>query len=752
MPTAADRRVLDPRVLDPWGAASARAMAAHLTAPLAAAAEGRVIALDVQGRLVVPFPTRRPLLLLALRAPLEERALTVTAALPGADAPAVLRFAPWSEAGTALPLHRPAGEAVPAFSVALEAALDGAPLPAASLAEWLEGSLSQGELGRLLALLGAEKGRLRREARQLRAMRRLDTAALEALDRMGADLGIPRLSSAPAWDAARREIVATPAAETDAAYRHRLGIHRPFLAPTRAAATALLRQGIPGLTIAEPGTPLAIAIRLLAIGPPAARTDLLARLRADWLVQPRNDPPANAAHAARFLPAARRVATAELRNRLRARFDFAAGAALAPGLAAALDRAERILAAIGHPDRIAIAGAGDPAGGSRFETGLGLSIAPLALVEADALRDRLLAPRDPGEDAEAEALIAAARAAPPEAGDVTLSWLWRAAGFRTAHRLATDALYLSDMPVRGLVIAGPDAVTPGAPTEFRAIFEAEGDPAMNAALGAALARATAGQAAAGAPAFAVLSGAEAAARRAAAADIPAASPLAAALAAGGLAAPVAVRAAAAAVGTLPGELHRTLSVDPGLSAGLRAGDPASAAPLAALVRLLRESGVTALLPLATATEVVLVAAVTPLPAVGVNLGERRATGIRWAVVSLGGSATLTGLGSRTLLTGGTPGPVALVALGHLREGAPDPYEIRPELPEGRLLSLAEYEWLMNALERCFALGVEVNTWRIRQSGVDLDGDGTADPLPPGLARHYRRFRMPRLRGLDEPEA
>jgi hypothetical protein len=58
---------------------------------------------------------------------------------------------------------------------------------------------------------------------------------------------------------------------------------------------------------------------------------------------------------------------------------------------------------------------------------------------------------------------------------------------------------------------------------------------------------------------------------------------------------------------------------------------------------------------------------------------------------------------------------------------------------------------MNALERACPIGVEINTWNLRRRHVDVDGDGTADPLPPSLARHYRRFRMPRMRGLDEPD-
>jgi hypothetical protein len=733
---------------DPHGADAARAMAAQLTAPLAAGADQRVLPVAATGEVTVAFPTRRPLLTLALRRPLDARELRVTATLPAGAGSAVLAFAPWSDAGTALPLHRPAAELAAPFTVSLASTLGGVALPEAELPSWLEAVLSQGELGRLLAVLGAEKARIRREARQLLAMRRLGQAGGDALDRLGADLGVPRLDSRPAWDVLRNEIAAVPGIEDDAAYRHRLGIYRPFIAPTRAAATELLRRGVPEATLAEPGNPLAVSVRLVAIGPATPRTEMLARLRADWLVHP--PIAADGVHAARFLPKPRRDAIAAMRVRLRNAFDFPANAALAPGLAAAMDSAAKILAAIGHTARITVSRTQDAAGGSRFETGLGLAIAPPAVAEADAIRTLLLATRQPGSDREVEALIAAARAVAPPAGDVTLDWLWDAAGLRTRHRLSTGALYLSDMPVRGLVIEGPESVAPGAAIEFRAVFEAPGNPAMNAALGDALARAMAGRTAAGAPAFTVLAPTDATARRATAQNILAAGGVANTLAATGLAAPITAAPVIAALAALPDELHRTLALDATLGAQIRASDAAAIPPLSALVALLRGAGVTSLLPLVTPAEVLLVAGVTPLPVVGVNLGERRATGIRWGIVPLDGTAMLSGLGARTIVTGGQAGLVALVALGHLRDGSPDPYEIRCDLPAGRVLELADYEWLMNALERCFPLGVEVNTWQLRRAHVDLDGDGVADPLPPNLARLYRRFRNPRLRGLDEP--
>ena len=172
--------------------------------------------------------------------------------------------------------------------------------------------------------------------------------------------------------------------------------------------------------------------------------------------------------------------------------------------------------------------------------------------------------------------------------------------------------------------------------------------------------------------------------------------------------------------------------------------------MTAVVAALQGAGVVSLLPLVTPTDVLLVAGAASLPVAGVNLGERRATGVRWSVESLGGTAEIARVGLRTSVSARVPGLIAVVALGYVRDGAPDPYEIRVEMPAGTVLDLTGYERVMNALERCFPIGVEVNTWSLRQRHVDLDGDGVADPLPPTMARHYRHFRMPRLRGMEEP--
>jgi hypothetical protein len=138
---------------------------------------------------------------------------------------------------------------------------------------------------------------------------------------------------------------------------------------------------------------------------------------------------------------------------------------------------------------------------------------------------------------------------------------------------------------------------------------------------------------------------------------------------------------------------------------------------------------------------VLVVGVLGLPEVGLNLSERRASGFRWYVVTLQGSdlVHLRSVGSRSFITPRADGLHAMVAVGYARRGLTDPYEYRVELPDGALLDVEQYEFLMNALDSAFPIGVEINTFSVRRDRVDLDGDGRADPLPPSIFRTYRRF-------------
>lgn len=722
------------------------AMTEHLTGVLGAGAALSSHRPGADGTLVIPA-ARRPLLRLRLLQPLTDQALIVSSVLQDAATVADLRFAPFTPAGSALVLWV-GGEGSDARDCALTASLGGAAVDPGDIAQWIAVDLLEGNLGRVLALLGDEKARLRREAGALQAMRAIGHAADDALDRIGADLAVPRLEGAPAWDAGAGEIISVPGRENDADYRARLKLWRPFVAPTPGAVRALLTGVDSRLQVTESSRSLAVAIKIVGgadDNADATRKYLLDRVRSDWLVFLNDNGPGAATHAARPRPADARAAETAMRGRLMAAYSAPADGAVAPRLAEALDRAARVLIALGAPP-LAIVRAQDGAGGSRFELGMGVSLALPSVADADALRDALIDPaRVPRDDSLAEAMIRAAAAHPPAAGDRLLGWLWAAAGLPTVHPLDPDHVYLSHLGTTGLTI---DTLRVGSRVTVRAVFNAPNDNGQSAALQGAIDRA----AAAARPSYAMVAPGDVASALGTVVDPAAGAPANQSLVAAGLIASIGGTQAAQSLQAIPQDLWTLYTLDAPLAAQVLAGDPAAEPAFGAIVAALRASGFVSLLPLVTPAAVLLAAGVVSLPVAGVNLGERTATGARWAMAPLAGQMQPGyASGFATEISVPTGGLVAVVALGYVRDASPDPYEIRVDLAEDGLLDLAGYERVMNALERIFAMGVEVNTWQLRQHHVDLDGDGIADPLTPKFARHYRSFRLPRRRGLEEPE-
>jgi hypothetical protein len=145
--------------------------------------------------------------------------------------------------------------------------------------------------------------------------------------------------------------------------------------------------------------------------------------------------------------------------------------------------------------------------------------------------------------------------------------------------------------------------------------------------------------------------------------------------------------------------------------------------------------------------VLLVVGAMPLPVAGINLFEQLSSSFRWYVVPLQGApAEVRAVGSTTEVVPSGEGLFAVVALGYARRGLTDPYEFRVELPPDALLTLEQYEFLMNLLDHVYPAGVRVNTWTIRQNHVDLKGDGKVYTLDPAISRTYRAFRRRRHRG------
>jgi hypothetical protein len=473
--------VLHPDLL---GAASHRNAVEHLTAPLAAGALTTPVPIDGAGKATVEGSARHPLLVVAPIARVDVEPLTVTATL--AAETITLVFAPYTEADSFLVLHAPSPEAAPApFTVTLAVTEGSLAVPAAARVR-LE--LVDGILGRTLYALGAEKSRIRREGRETAAMRLLARARDSALDRIGAELAVPRFADTLSFKSGN--VVSEVERESDGDYRRRLALYRRlFLRSERevlrllngvgadalpnAGAIGELGEGLPAtyrkrFSLVDKDNEFAVGIKLIAAGDPAYRDNFLQFVRAVYLIWPGTTAAANNAHAHRFLPAAKKDKEDALRSDLRALFDFgsiAAGAeaAVAPLLAAALIRAAHSMQALGGPSPWPLFRAQDAEAGSRYELGLGVDARRLTSPELTAMRNRhaALKAADPTfagvADAETRGLLQAMTPV-SVARDPDGRWLLEPCGLRTIHRIQQPPgapfglTYLSHFPTFGLTV------------------------------------------------------------------------------------------------------------------------------------------------------------------------------------------------------------------------------------------------------------------------------------------------------------
>jgi hypothetical protein len=770
---------------DPLLAASHRNMAAHLCGPFLAGAVDNALTVAADGTVTVPVAPREPLLLVAPAQPLGDVTMTVAAKLDPRGAASILaplQFAPYTEAGAFVCLHAPAvnpdTRTTAPFTVQLTVAFrdrDGnavaTPVPDVSV--WLQARLLEGTMGKLIYMMGLEQARLRRQAREICAMRNLSQARWDALDRFGAELAVPRFVDQIAYDKAKKEIVTQlltrngqPAAEPDGEYRRRLQLYYPWMAATKqnlllllngpgadadANKSALGDMGFaPRFQLNEQDNAFAVAIHLVAPGAPNLRQNFLTFLLTHVLIRPADNAANNAAHQQRFVPSARRKQIEDLRTRLRAAFLVSADTAVAPMLATALDRVGRLRRALGAVPSLTITRAFDAAGGSRYELGLGVDIKPIAAAELDAMDAALKSANPPrSNDPEIAALIGAL-ASKPAAADPLGTWLLGACGLKTVHQVNAGTVYLSHLPTFGLVIQEP-----AQPPEVRSVgleahYNAPGDPGANAVLVAALADGRQKWAAAGREAWIAVSNADARARWARniaqpanahnmfqAASLPAINSL---------------PGVAPALNDLPDELFQAIQLGPALTNQILAGQAAAVDQLKALAALFRDEKVSSILPLVTgAAEITVLIGAIGLPQAGINLAQRRATGFRWYAVPVqGNGGTVSATSSRARFLPADNGLTAIIVVGYLRTGTVDPYEYRVELPAAARLNLIQYEYLMNALEHSYPLGIQVNTYSVRTAHVDLDGNGVAAPLPESVFRTYRRFRRRRQRGEVGP--
>ena len=220
-------------------------MVDHLTGRCSAGAVDHPLPISETGR-ISATGFREALVVLAPRAALADEALQVSATLDpdgaNTDVSPPLEFPRFSDAGAFLPLYRP----LDPFTLQLKAqriARDGTatPIDANALDATFEARLIQGVLGRTIFALGAEKARIRRVAREIGAMRLLSQARLDALDRLGAGLAVPRFVNEIGYDAARKEIVTTALPpdkpEADADYARRLESTTRGAYPTAARSS-----------------------------------------------------------------------------------------------------------------------------------------------------------------------------------------------------------------------------------------------------------------------------------------------------------------------------------------------------------------------------------------------------------------------------------------------------------------------------------------------------------------------------------
>lgn len=758
-----------------------------LHGPLAGGAVTTPLRPTATGRIAVKWTSRRPVVLAILKAPLRTESIVIETALHPSNNPKTVstcRFESYSEGGASLPIYAPnvanGIDSIGNFTLGLKASIvaeNGAPvaIPPAQLSLYFRFEMVEGNVGKMLLALMEEKARIRRQVRELAAMKQLAGARRDALDRIGAGLGVLRFQDELAYDPVKEEVLTVilkdadgnSTLESDADYARRLGVYRPFLLSSRARFQETLNgdgedtdpnrgllSGL-GLTsrfkIQEENNPFALAFRIVGVGSAAPRMNFLNYIRNDVLIWIANTSQANNIHNARYLPQTTRERVEQLRARLRDAYHYPIEGAVAPMLANALDRFGRVLKALGVTQRTTINRAQADAEGSRYEFGLGADIFPLTAGDLDDVVARINdTSRAITDDDEAEALITVALAAPPvpAAQDKDASWLLKACGFQTIHRLSPTSLYISHLPTLGLQVDGPTTVPVGGTANYEAHFYPSEDAAVNVVLYSGLNASRADWVAAGHTGWTQLTTAQALTAWGTAITQAANAQSLQVFTAAGLPAVANPTSLINSIKNVPADMLATITLDPALSGQILAGQPAAIKALTSLVALFTQHSLASAVPLVTNTnQVLLLVSVLGLPQVGVNLSERRTSGFRWYAVPLGGNGTVKAIGSGTTLQGTDAGAMALVCLGYVRQGLADPYEVKIDLPEGETITLKEYEFLMNTLEQLCPIGVEINTYSIRQNHVDLAGDGIAKPLKPSVFRTYRSFRRRRLRGI-----
>lgn len=745
--------------------------ASTLTVPFAAGMRQQTVPL-VGGTLAIVGPRREPVVLARLRRPLADEAVVVRATVDGDPQPQVL-FAPFSAEGTLLPLFRPSlppgsdgtGDITVAVTVhrvtgeqrhQLRPAA-GPGLGQAAAAQLVEGVVLEGRFARLLYLGTLGTQRAIRTARDIAAARHLALAHTRSLDDTGLGLGVPRRQSSDP--------------EPDERYRSRLAIDVPWRLPTPRGLHDALNgpgddgddnAGLPsrfGIThrfrLVEETNELAIATKLVAVGGDAAAAQRetfhevltegilvdLERVTSTWI------------------PAARRSRAEAIRTTLRTELTRPTGPGrprlMAPLVASTLDRAVRLIRALGMDDKIFLDRAYEPAGGSRYELGLGVDLQAFSKVQLGDMADRVddvASGSGPGGDE----LVALAQALSPRPheDDPSGGWLFEPCGFRTVHPLAGGAVHLSPLPTYGQIIEGPSELA----LKQVATYEARRVGETGAAAGIHVQAQEAVVATAGvfedrglAPVPPVLTPTQLAAALQAL-EAGASSPavpgsLDAALAAG------LVTADAKGLAT---QLRATFNLDQVVAfaisqAEMDALGTGAALRDALLARMdaVAEAGFYTARGIWDGSRLLLLASISQLPGSSGKVGEPPPASFLWYTTRVPGQFPGVAApvqitqprGGKATVRGATVALALVVCISYARRGLADPFEVRVELPDpDAVLDLEQYGYVMNLLEHLHPLGVEINTFDIRRRHVDADGDGVPEFLTSRASRSYHRYR------------
>lgn len=751
---------------DPFGADLMRHIADEMSGPMSAAVEVQARPIDESGFFELTAPLREGAILIQLKQPTDGAEIIVQSRVT-APAPARnlgrVRFARWSDVGAALPLlmepANAATELIDPVRIRIRATRDGNDIPADEIRTFFDVQLLSGRLAKLLYILQSESAAVHRHAHAIAASRIIENARGEALDRHGADLGVARFRSGLVLQD-DGQVLTRNEIEEDEHYRERLALVRRVSIPRPDRYRGLEKSGGPlstfgphiPITIKEADSPFSAAISIIGI---AEEDDDAAKMRQafltflkDWvLVDPQSG-----------LPTRRRMPSEDARSE-RAQRRLIAGsidiepeeAPLAPELAFCFEQLAMLLKVVGLAGQVRLTEAfAIDTEGSRHELGMGATIKNLSenLLEkmANAILSGLFE-----DQVELAALLGSIEVPPDPTADPTGRWLLEPCGFKTVHRLDEDHSYLSHTTVSSLEIIGErhHALSDGKATiDFSARFAPQGGGA-GAALFDELMQLSIDK----------FSGASrsrdpsdflgevrphtvAQARKLRAAGLPEIEDWE----------PLKRRLAG-----LPDDQWGITIFSGSFANGLLNGQAAAWQKLEEGINMMRDAGLAAAVPVFTADKAGILISSVSVPKIGFNISGKAATGVRWFVLPLdkrSSKATSANAlykisrpsGFETSVRFKQKGLYAVVALGYERRGDTDPYEIKAiTTNDGDALNYAQYEYLMNLLALRSPIGVEINTWQLRQFHVESE-NGVRAPLGVAASRSFRRFRNPAQSG------